>query len=372
MIDYTDASPDTIESVLLRQWIIMSSSGLYDAFISFKDPKTSEVKTLNTLDAFIYMYYITLRSIGLELVSMPEYINIKERKIIKPSLEYMLRVTDKSFIDLKEIGLDLLSKQPDITNVYSNTSFFNLSYSIYEELQRCRFLVSFTEDYYKRALVQNMILTLYEDKSIVFPSSTNNINEWLFNNGLDQYNYTQSEAKELITSIFTSATGLVIDETKLVKNIQRALIAIFSQLTSYTTQFITEINLSKIKPLNWAAIRLGNIKNKSIHNQFVEVDVRCLDYKGLSKQRVILNSLIEQLKIKLISNKTRNVFFIRISSNYIYLIRKRREIDLFFNGIDLSAFYLGKLVNDNNSGFLGIENYDNLTNDQKLQLKHIY
>lgn len=280
MVDYSDSVPDPLEQVLTREWAHLSAKDLYLSIVNFRDPKTSEIISLNAKDAFIYMLYINLNSIGIPIDKVPYFLNSKQRKIIKPSLSSLTALTDLNFEQANQIAEILISNQPNITECKSISKFFELSYAIYQQAYYHWFLISSIEDLYERAQVENMVRYLYEDEYLVFSSSQQSMSSWLDERNLKDYNYSFDQAQELIKNIFTQATGLKIDDTRLLKNIQKAMIDIMRQLSSYSVQYISEINNSNIIPLNWATIRLGNIEKSFYGYQPIETSLYVLDITG--------------------------------------------------------------------------------------------
>jgi len=372
MIDYNDAVPDPLETVLLRQWVHMASSGYYRAVINFKDPKNLETRTLTVQDAFIYLYYISLKSINIDINEIPVYINIKHRKLIKPTLTEMLSVVDSSFIDIPTLASNLLLEQPNITECLSTSNFFNLAYDIYAQEQKHWVLVSNIQDHYKRALVQNMILTLYEDEAIVFETETNNFSTWLINRNLPEYDFDYGQAQELIKVIFVEATGLTIDSNKLLVNIQKAMIAILLQLSSYSIQLLREINSSKIKPLNWAAIRLGDLKYLPEMYQHVDTEVIVLEQRAVSFK----NHNIEAVGSKdfnYCQMMPKALYPITTKIDTISINKLECNFNVYFNTIRLDTNYAEKDEAISNSAkFIGWEYYIALTNEQQLEILSIY
>ena len=290
MVDYSDAVPDPLEKVLLRQWAHLSAKDKYLSIVNFRDPKTSEIISLNAKDAFIYMLYINLNSIDIPITNIPLYMNIRQRKINKPNVSELLSLTDNSYENLTEIANIILNQQPEITECKSISSFFDLSYKLYSQAYYHWFLISSIEDMYERAQVENMVRYLYEDEYLVFSQSQQDMQEWLNERNLKAYNYSLDQAQELIKNIFTEATGLKIDDTRLLKNIQKAMIDIMRQLSSYSVQYISEINASNIIPVNWSTIRLGNIQKSYFGRFYVETPTRVNDIIGRIDEELIINT----------------------------------------------------------------------------------
>jgi hypothetical protein len=372
MIDYTDAVPDPLEKVLIREWISLANANKYNVYITFRDPKTGVATSLYALDAFIYMYYISLKASGIDVVEMPKYFNAKSRKIIKPTVTEMLTVTDSQFKDLKDIAADILSRQPNKTSCVSTTVFNKYAYKIYEESLGHWFITSKTEDLYKRANVANMILQLYEDQIVTFNTEHETMSSWLSANNLPEYNYDIVQAQELIKNIYTGSTGFLIDDTKVLKNIQRAMVSILTELSSYSIQIIKEINKSKIKPLNWAAIRVGNIKTRMSDTRQVRNNIYVLTHRGRSKYSTkirtdnskLLHTYRSRVKLNFkynLNEMTTTGSRIKMQSNIVFkTFRVKVDYPLYDSSISDAASYVGS------------EYYLALSDVQKNQLKSIY
>lgn len=372
MYDYSNAVPDPLEPVLLRQWSHLSTTGRYDTYVTFKNPVTSDDITLTPLDAFIYMYYVFLRSIGLTIVSLPPYINIKHRIEPKVTVDKMLSVVDNRFIDLPGMAKQILSRQPLITKIHSVKTFFNLTHTLYEEGLLHWHTTSNTQDHYKRALVANMILTMYADTEIIFPSETKDMDAWLTSKSLPVYTYTYDETQKLIKNIFMAATGLTIDSTKLLKNIQSALIGALSQLSSYSIQFSKEISDPNIRVLNWAAIRLGDPKMSLKANEFLPNEVSILGYKGKQGRRIHLESMVDKgFNEYTVSAKTHFQINSTVESIAKLELGKTFEIQnkSFFMDVTYSAYDPNV---SSQTVFAGWETYLALSDQQKSQIKSIY
>lgn len=273
MTDLSNAVPETFESVAIRQWCHMSNNQMYDAYVSFKDPKSSQVYSLRADDAFIYMYYVTLMADGIEVTTIPHFLNMRQRKHPKPSLQDLMKVVDTENHDLEYIAIDLLANQPAIIPCYSVSSFNTLVTSIYQECYRHWFLISSIEDYYERAMVDNMINQLFEDERTVLNFNSLTIDGWLFEKNLPVFDHSRVEAESLIINIYQAATGVRNNTYGRLSNIQKAMLSLMEELSSYSIQITREINETDMILVNWPAVRLGDIRQSQNENRYIEAEV---------------------------------------------------------------------------------------------------
>lgn len=258
MVDYTDAVPDPLPEILMRQWAYMSANGLYNVSVNFNHPSTGERYGLLAKDALIYYCYLVMTSMGHRPEFVPEFLNVKYRLHPRPPLELLLRdLVPTKFPDLKLIAQALIASQPLIAQCFSISAFNSLCYKLYDECQIQWFTVSNTHDPMKRAIVAKMISRLYGITSLRLAPDNSNMVQWLSERSLPEFNGTYKEGMDIANVVFQRATGYTVDDTKSLRSIQRAMIEMFSQLSSYSIQIMREINDSAIVPLNSPAVRVG-------------------------------------------------------------------------------------------------------------------
>lgn len=371
MVDISDSVPFPLDEVLLYLWATMIDKGLYNAIVTFKDPKTSENISIEAKDAFIYMQYITLKSLGISTVNIPDFVNLRSIRSPKPLLAELLYFVDKSLINVVNAAVDIRNNFPDLTLTHSTSSFFNLGKNIFDECLRHWYIISHTEDLYERVYVENVALSMFETRLVTLVDQPTSVESFLTSRNLREYDYTYKEAEVLIQSIFNAATGLDIDNSKLLKNIQKAMIAIMKTLSSYTVQYITDINDSDIIPLNWSAVRLGNIVEDSGEYIYLPEGVFIVDTNSNCKDDLIIESIgnsdeiaktiiqdLEDLSINLIESSNETVVeSINININKI-------DIDVTYDIMDTEV--------SNKTNFVGLEYFNDLSDEDKKELVSIY
>jgi hypothetical protein len=372
MVDYNDAVPDTLQEVLLRQWAYLCTNSLYDVVINFKDPKTSEIRSLYAKDALIYMLYVSLGSIGIQITQLPSYVNLKFRRNPKPSIAELMSVVDPDIEGIQEIAQDIWSSQPLITRCSSTSMFFQQSYRVFDEAKRHWYLLSNTHDVYRRAAVNAIVLKLYADQKIALSEGAVDIEPWLFERNLPLYDFTSKQAQEYVTHIFTSATGYMVDDTRQLKNIQQAMLSLLGDLSSYSVQMIREINDSEILPLNWAAIRGGGMKYRAEGERYVPLNVRVTDKDAVSGDSAYLSSKFVDIQSIEASRSSLDVVY-RSTLSAIYAFEDVRNMTVAFRSFTAYATYAGHdpLISAQ-AGYIGKELYLALSDEQKNQLISIY
>lgn len=371
MVDYTDAIPEPFEVVATRQWCYMATHGLYEAMVSFKDPVTSEVRTLSAKNAFIYMQYVLLMSEGFDVDVLPAYLNMQQRIHPKPTVNDLLSVVSGKEFELKSLAELILSRQPTISTCYSVSAFKKHAYQIFDEAYWHWFLISSIEDYYERGLVDNMIRRLYEDEKIPFGTV---MVDWLAENNIPAYSFDRTEALAAVKNIYEAATGVVIDDTRQLKNIQKAMIDLMVELSSYSIQITREINANDLIIVNWPAIRFGNVQASASEERQVDVSTLVLTSDGSTSASYEVGITPETAdEAKYPSYGYQMTAEITVEQTLVMEGQLHVGIEDIKKGMELNISYEGQDVDlDARHGVLGYAFYNNLSESQKLLLKSKY
>ena len=279
MVDLGNSVPDPLPDVILRQWISMTHMGLYNISVNFKDPKTTIEYSLSSWDAIIYFLYITCHMEKIPFTRVPPTANVKYRWHPRPAVEDLTRLIEPGMEWMKPIAEDLVSAQPILTECTSVNQFFEMTYKVYEECLNHWFTMAETEDMYARGVMEQMILKLFGSCLRDF-SNGEAAEDWRLRLNLPHYDMTYDEAQMLLSEIFSKATGYLVEETKSLRNIQRALLNLFEDLSSYSIQIIPEINDQDMILLSGAAHRVGNVMGvvEDVSRAYIEHHV--LDANG--------------------------------------------------------------------------------------------
>lgn len=277
IIDYTDATPYTLEDILLNHWLWLAHKGNYSTHIGVKNPRTGARIPMTAKDAFVYYLYCWTKSFGITQVSIPSFPALRVRRIPTPSVTDVMDVVDSSYLDAGYVE-ELILRQPAVGSIISTEAFYGLCLDIYQEAQRQRGDISNAEHQYTRALLENAVNRLYCDAvCTLYPANTSYV-DWLDDRYLPHADLTQADFAVLVLDIFKEATGIGLNTTVSLANLQRAMVSLMEKFSSYSIQFVTNINNSNIKVLNWAAIRPGDIKHHSDFNRTVDQNnIRVLD-----------------------------------------------------------------------------------------------
>jgi hypothetical protein len=362
MYDYTDSAPHTLTQIFLNEWLYLSANGYYDAVVNFTDPTTLIQYTLSSLDAFIYMSYLYIKSCGITVVTIPNFYATKVLKTQAPSISSMTALCDNSYTDAQALATYLINSRPSNFVCESVLSFYNLCTSIFNLGLNEWYQISGNGEVYHRGELWNMADYQYIDTPVSTSYTGSNMAEWITSRGLADPDANTTQITDLIQVIYQAGTGLVNVQQVSFQQIQQAMISILSLLSSYSVQIMSSINKNPIILLNWAAIRAGQLKTQVSDEFYVPEDIDIVDYKSSSLQTL---NFVTQTPISnnSVEDVTVNVFQVYFKDdtglNFLYNDR-------------FTIITPNVIVTDSQLGIGDFSNYSSLSPTQASTLPDIY
>lgn len=286
MVDYSDSVPDKLPGVLLNHWIFMACEGLYQSVISVVNPQTNLPLQLTVKDALIYYVYLSMRLRGQNVQNVPGVVAERHRTLSKPTKADLLKHFPPSDY-LSAMADTIVDHQPDLAPIYSTDAFFEFAYAQYKEMERYWIVDTNTFDAMERARVEVMCDRVYADTTYFPDVEPIPMQAWLFDRNLPEYHAASAPA--LIQELFMKSTGFSQDETKQLRNIQKRLLDLFAQLSSYSIQVIRDINVNAIIPALNPFPRIEHMRASSHGRVAIEARLRLESAKIISKTRVGLD-----------------------------------------------------------------------------------
>ena len=256
MFDYSNSTPYTLESTLVNHWLFLSSKGLYNTYVGVNNPRTGERIPVSVKDAYVMMWYAFCRSINIELVEVPEFYAKRVCLLPRATAQELLTVVDSTVSQAQ--AQQLLDLQPLITTTISTEAFYRLCSEINtgENLQRVYYCQE--EHQLKRAMVKNLVSRMYSDNIVRLEPAGKSYASWFTDRNIDTSGFTKDDFNKLYLELVKQATGLALTTTNSLKSLQAAMIGLLTRLSSYSVQYLTEINNIDIQLTDWTAVRVGD------------------------------------------------------------------------------------------------------------------
>lgn len=269
------------EDFVLQHWAFMSKSGLYNATVSFRNPRTGGMHQISSKNAFVYMYYLVLSyaaedmftdivsGLGSEaanamqqdattllgyeraktarpITRIPHFVATHTVAMPKPTLEELLNLIPLTRREaLTEVAQGLLDAYIPLTAVGSTVSFYELCLTIYKNYLVQYNTTSLEDAILDKGHIRNMVYRLYQDMEIEFFEPSAQINDpvqFCAQNNLDTYTVAKENLVVLVNNIYEAGTGISVNTSSSQKYIVRSMLSILRALSSYNVQFIDIIN----------------------------------------------------------------------------------------------------------------------------------
>jgi hypothetical protein len=258
MLDFSDSVVYNIQYIALNQWGVYSHAGLYNTYVRVPNPNDGSEITVNVRDAYIYFFYLFSKVAGVDMDLVPILGAMRVQQTSMITKQQMLDLVDRTVMD-PSVADEILAKKVTPTAMLSVDSFTEVVQALYKVANEEVAYISRFEDLMARGYVQNMVRSTYFDTTLFYQETGTSMPAWLIKNNLPS-EFTPEQCITLYQDLFVAATGVELNSVKQSTDLQSAMIGIMRDLSSYSVQFITDINSSTIIPMNWAMIRPGNDK----------------------------------------------------------------------------------------------------------------
>ena len=258
MVDLGEFVPVILTDTLYHYWGYLSATGKYRAIIEVTIGGNEVL--LPVKDAFVLYTYALYKAAGITLDEIPTFYADNILKPVRPSFNTLRGMTDKRYVSDTKL-FSLLANIPTVEEHISTIGFYENISAIHTRFKQHRLQWAQVNDGWGRGMAEGAARHLYHTIRIEVASEAT-YTEWFNARRLDLSTVTQSEWEEAATELFTKATGWVEDRS--LADIQAGLIGLVQRLTSYTIQWIYEINRGRIVPLDMHTLLPTNISLKQV------------------------------------------------------------------------------------------------------------
>lgn len=287
VVDYNDAAVYPLKDILLNHWLGLVGKNRYLAQVIVQLPANGDAIQLTAQEAvalYIYAVHKTMESEPgtpqyAPLVYVPKYQVNRMARTVLPPLSELRAITDRRVLSDAEV-LEIYESAVTVPIIVSIDAFYQFGLRAFAAADHQHTLYSEKEDYLARGDAKMTVSRLYDDDLLTLstmqdpdvPGRGIPYQRLLTTLGLDMTSYTQKDFYNLAATIVGAATGVVGRPTNSLGQLQRAMVNLFMQLSSYSIQVITEINDSNIVAVENPAIRVSMGTSTVIENFHVYVD----------------------------------------------------------------------------------------------------
>lgn len=248
VIDRTDSDPFTMSEVTLNHWIYLSHFKRYNAVTQVTNPSNGEIYNLSMKDAFILYLYMYNAALGITLRKVPV---IRANRVIRepmPSFWELRKYADAKVVPDYYIR-KILNDQPILSTYISIEAFRGFCKEVWELLYRHRELRFFAGDYVKEGQLHTLVDRCYMDIRCDLGNDID-YSDWLAERGITTTDMRSFDYMSLAQTLLTTCTGADIQDVSSMKDVHQAMLRIMRELSSYSVQYIAQINDTSIKVID--------------------------------------------------------------------------------------------------------------------------
>lgn len=293
VIDLSNRTPLLLDDFLVNHWLYYASLGRYTTFISVTNPATGEVYRLTALEAFVFCLYCLNRSRSLNenetvgttpvvLEDIPAVLKAINIRLVDVPTETQLRaICDNSIVSDEHFA----RAQEDISpvGVYISTENFLLAVTeVHQRALAHRRQYVVCEDMYVRGHVEALTQRFYAsvDCDLQTGVGATTYADFFNDRSIDVSGLSAVDFGTMADDLLKEATGANLNNTRSVGELQRSMVSLMEQLSSYSVQYISNLSTSPYRVLDWADIRLGKISAKEYALQYLpnnDIDITKID-----------------------------------------------------------------------------------------------
>lgn len=257
IIDYSDSEKNRWTDVALNNWAWLAHMGLYTAYITVQAPSSGAVITVNAKDAFTLYVYCLINSLGYTINDVPSMTVHKVARIHAATKEEVASVcgsrVGQHWID------GLHATMPRIRKCISVQAFNQYATELFIAANQQWNIVSQNEALHERGQLENAALQMWSDETFYLGDSPGQMYaEWFTDRNLSMGEYNEVELAEIADLIMEQVTGIELNDNISMKNVQKAMVGLLTQLSSYSIQVGASINAGPILNAGMLQLRLDD------------------------------------------------------------------------------------------------------------------
>lgn len=269
LLDTTNSVVYSMIDILINHWGYLTGNGLFNVYLTASNPYNGEKYQLRGKEGFMLYMYLYYKARGITFEKTPTFTAMSVLKRNVPSAEELYDEF-KAYITLDEVK-DLIEDVPNVDEFISLYPFQKFVETVYKFKNHQVDRIAQTEDIDQRAIRDLIVTRIYEDIEFDMYGDTN-MEDWLSDRDIDVSELNDRDLDVMATSILhTMSEGVLGNETNSLQDVQRSMLDIMRQLSSYSVQYVKTINASNFKIANILSIRGSNPRSKAKGRHFVKI-----------------------------------------------------------------------------------------------------
>lgn len=255
--DRSNSSVRALFNVLLNEWIHLASTNRYRAYVSIPNPRSGEYMTMTVKDALIVAIYCYWKARGESLDTIPALIAYEVQRPNLPTYNELASIVDQRHVPRGMIGA-IMDRITPLTEYISTEQFYLDCARFHGEYLKLWELYSFQEHYMTRGYCEQMVRRHYMHKKCRLVDEPLSFEYYFKTAGYQIADLGPADLEQLLTDTVNIATGANLVRTITLGEIQKELLGLMKQLSSYPLLYLRNVAFTEYNVLGIPAIRLGD------------------------------------------------------------------------------------------------------------------
>lgn len=239
-VDWSEDRLYRLEDFLFSQWMSTAHDGKY---VTNLNPIINGVQIASTFSVkdMMVLYQCCMNRLMQSSDDRIHPVTVSHcLRRTKPTLGEIQSQYWSQYLSQSDITL-LLSKIPTQVNVYNVSDFYTAVDQLYTGVLAQYKNYNYWKQIDRSTAGKMLSLLCFEDRVIdLAPGKT--YTQWLGEKNLDLSEMTPAQYLELATNIFDQVTGYSQFKSMSIKDVQKAMLAVLSRLSAYSTLFIDDVS----------------------------------------------------------------------------------------------------------------------------------
>lgn len=260
--DRSGSGPRLFHETLISHWVYLSTHDRYRAYIRARHPLTGEQMVMSVRDAFVLFTYCTLRSQGVDPAWVPDVNVFDVLRIPLPDRNELLRLTTPNRVPPAKV--DEFRKTFTPLGEYVSTEAFHTAISqVQKEYIAAWRICGNIEALYTYGQYTQLRYAHYQNITCRLLPSKTLYRDWISSAGYDFSTMVDDDFATLGSELYNLATGEGLKRRITFSDIQKSMLELVGNLSSYSTQFLSTVSYSDFLYIGFPPIRFDNLTGKS-------------------------------------------------------------------------------------------------------------
>lgn len=325
-VDYSTVVGYTIEAIALQHWLRHVAKNKYLATVVLNlphNPLSLRVSSQNAVALFLYCVTRAMCSneqhndqSWVASLRVPKFNTFKVMRDPLPTFNELRTYASKKYVSDITVN-EILDTGVELNTMISVDAFFDYCTDVFKADKLQYRYTSMQEHHYVRSEVELLGLNLYADETNTLTELNDTIAtrgqlyvEVANNLGLDFSAFTQLDFYNSALALYQSATGVGTKSVTSQSEIQKAMVSLFTKLSSYSIQMVQDTSVANLVPLHLPGVMVGDIQTEVINKAYIisaPVTIVKANVSTVNKTRLDADVPIHAIDTTVTSNQSLDV-----------------------------------------------------------------